>query len=170
MFWNFIFGTLIICSIVILPTSCVFGFALPFCILISRFISSEAGGLPIFISNSFVAESTTTITGTFMPANSLVFSFICFTISPIFTPNGARLGPRGGAGVAFPPSTRTFTSGIFNCPSFYYIFYLPLQLLSRVQHPFHYIIQALQLSPCRGCLAQCPFSAHLNGFLSHSFC
>jgi len=71
----FIFVTSIIPSKGIAPALFLLGSPEPFCNPISFLIKSEAGGVPIVISNCLVSVSTTTFAGTFIPLKSLVFSF-----------------------------------------------------------------------------------------------
>nr|ABZ10079.1 hypothetical protein ALOHA_HF4000APKG10F15ctg6g7 [uncultured marine crenarchaeote HF4000_APKG10F15] len=65
--------------------------------------SAEADGIPTSISHFLVSESTETVTGIFIPLNSLVFSLIASITCMIFTPIGPNVGPRGGPAEASPP-------------------------------------------------------------------
>src|SRR5207245_10025258 len=67
-------------------------------------MSAEVVGVPTSTSKLLSSTSTSTLTGTFIPAYAFVISLILLTIWRTLTPSGPRFGPRGGPAVAFPPS------------------------------------------------------------------
>ena len=79
-------------------------------------INAAAEGMPISISYFFVSVSTMTVTGTFIPSKSLVFSLIAEITSMMLTPRGPNAGPNGGPADAPPPVTSddTFCSPMLN--------------------------------------------------------
>ena len=72
-------------------------------------MSAVVGGVPISISKSLVLPSIIILTGTFIPLKSAVFALISSTAFIILIPKGPIAGPKGGPGVAVPPSIRTST-------------------------------------------------------------
>jgi len=52
-----------------------------------------------------VSGSTKTVTGTFIPSKSLVFSLMALITSIMLTPSGPKAGPKGGPADAPPPVT-----------------------------------------------------------------
>src|SRR5690349_10307675 len=78
----------------------------PFVIFASLATKAAVGGIPTTTVNFLVSESTSTLTGTFIPGKSLVFSLIIFTTCNTFTPMGPNAGPSGGPALASPPLTR----------------------------------------------------------------
>src|SRR5207247_589961 len=79
-------------------------------------IRADVGGVPTSMEKVFVFGSTSRVTGTFIPSNDFVFSLIALRISTMFTPSGPSAGPRGGPGVALPPSTRTWSFSTMDRP------------------------------------------------------
>src|SRR5256886_13964034 len=67
-------------------------------------MSAEVGGVPTSTSKLLSSTSTSTLTGTFIPAYAFVISLILLTICRTLTPSGPSVGPKGGPAVAFPPS------------------------------------------------------------------
>ncbi len=78
----------------------------PFWIPASFRIKAAADGIPISISHFLVSGSTETVTGTFIPSKSLVFSLMALITSMMLTPSGPIAGPSGGPAEACPPVTR----------------------------------------------------------------
>ena len=87
------------------PTHSVPDVPEPFCIPASFSINADADGIPTSISHFLDSVSTITLTGIFIPWNSLVFSLIALMTSIIFTPIGPNAGPNGGPAEASPPVT-----------------------------------------------------------------
>src|SRR5207247_8358728 len=67
-------------------------------------MSAEVVGVPTSTSKLLSSTSTSTLTGTFIPAYAFVISLILLTIWRTLTQSGPSVGPRGGPAVAVPPS------------------------------------------------------------------
>src|SRR2546425_4625600 len=91
------------------PTLVAFGVPDPFSTPSSFTMSAEVVGVPTSTSKLLSSTSTSTLTGTFIPAYAFVISLILLTIWRTFTPSGPRVGPSGGPAVAFPPSISAST-------------------------------------------------------------
>src|SRR5207245_4084309 len=72
-------------------------------------MSAEVVSVPTSTSKLLSSTSTSTLTGTFIPAYAFVISLILLTIWRMLTPSGPSVGPRGGPAVAFPPSIMAST-------------------------------------------------------------
>src|SRR5919112_965044 len=106
---NFILDILTILCIETFPTKLVPAVPEPLLIPDSLNISAAVGGTLTSTENFFVSGSTSTLTGTFIPGKSLVFSLIVLTTCKILIPSGPRAGPNGGPALASPPLTKAFT-------------------------------------------------------------
>src|SRR3989442_1159823 len=105
----FMLAILIACASDRFPSLVLPGSPEPFSIFSSFVMSADVGGVPTSIVKAFDFGSTSNVTGTFIPSKLFVFSLIALMISTMFRPRGPSAGPKGGPGVAFPPSTRTFS-------------------------------------------------------------
>src|SRR3989442_9352982 len=96
---------------VTLPTFWRFEVGLPFSIPASFFRSTAAGGVLVMNVNVRSLKIVTS-TGVIIPCACAVLALNCFTNSMMFTPCGPRAVPTGGAGVACPAGTWSFTTAI----------------------------------------------------------
>src|SRR5207245_7953831 len=106
------------CARVTLPTFWRFEVGLPFSIPASFFRSTAAGGVLVMNVNVRSLKIVTS-TGVIIPCAWAVLALNCFTNSMMFTPCGPRAVPTGGAGVACPAGTWSFTTAIIGlaiCP------------------------------------------------------
>ena len=111
----FCLATVIACSKVISAATTVPASPDPFSKSNTCLISDEAGGVPISMVNPFLS-SILILTGTCIPAISLVFEFISSTTSLTLTPVGPNDGPSGGPADAFPASTSASIVSPINLP------------------------------------------------------
>src|SRR5712691_1607089 len=105
----FMLAILIACASDRFPTRVLPASPEPFSIFSSFAMSADVGGVPTSIVKAFDFGSTISVTGTFIPSKLFVLSLIALMISTMFRPRGPSAGPKGGPGVALPPSTRTFS-------------------------------------------------------------
>src|SRR5438552_2763838 len=91
------------------PTFCRFDVGLPFSIPASFFRSTAAGGVLVMNVNVRSLKIVTS-TGVIMPCACAVLALNCLTNSMMFTPCGPSAVPTGGAGVACPAGTWSFTT------------------------------------------------------------
>ena len=106
---SFVRATLTIASMSTSPAQAVPDAPDPFCMPASLRSRAATDGTPISTSHFFVPVSTETVTGTFMPSKSDVFSLIALITSMMLTPSGPIAGPSGGPADALPPVTRADT-------------------------------------------------------------
>src|SRR6266571_1948019 len=93
---------------VTLPTFCRLEVGEPFSIPASFLRSTAAGGVFVMKVKERSLKIVTS-TGVTMPSACAVRALNCFTNSMMFTPCGPRAVPTGGAGVACPAGTCSFT-------------------------------------------------------------